>query len=69
MVWQAEYAEFFDFFKLFVPSLVNYGIPAAVMYFAVPTNSLKKPTKKLCGYENKVLLLSVLCFVDYFNRC
>ncbi|NOS74251.1 MAG: sodium:proton antiporter NhaD [Methyloglobulus sp.] len=36
MVWQAEYAEFFDFFKLFVPSLVNYAIPAAVMYFALP---------------------------------
>jgi Na+/H+ antiporter NhaD/arsenite permease-like protein len=36
MVWQAEYAEFFDFFKLFIPSAVNYGVPAAVMYFAVP---------------------------------
>jgi Na+/H+ antiporter NhaD/arsenite permease-like protein len=36
MVWQAEYAEFFDFFKLFVPSLINYAVPAAVMYFALP---------------------------------
>jgi Na+/H+ antiporter NhaD/arsenite permease-like protein len=36
MVWQAGYAEFFDFFKLFIPSLVNYAVPAAVMYFAVP---------------------------------
>jgi Na+/H+ antiporter NhaD/arsenite permease-like protein len=36
MVWQAGYAEFFDFFKLFIPSVVNYAIPAAVMYFAVP---------------------------------
>ncbi|PPD19962.1 MAG: sodium:proton antiporter [Methylomonas sp.] len=36
MVWQAGYAEFFDFFKLFIPSVVNYGVPAAVMYFAVP---------------------------------
>ncbi len=36
MVWQAEYAEFFDFFKLFIPSAVNYGVPAAVMYFALP---------------------------------
>jgi len=41
MVWQAEYAEFFDFFKLFVPSLVNYGVPAAVMYFAVPDEQPK----------------------------
>jgi Na+/H+ antiporter NhaD/arsenite permease-like protein len=36
MVWQAEYAEFFDFFKLFIPSAVNYAVPAVVMYFALP---------------------------------
>jgi Na+/H+ antiporter NhaD/arsenite permease-like protein len=36
MVWQAEYAEFFDFFKLFIPSVVNYAIPATIMYFALP---------------------------------
>lgn len=41
MVWQAEYAEFFDFFKLFIPSLVNYGVPAAVMYLAVPNEQPK----------------------------
>jgi Na+/H+ antiporter NhaD/arsenite permease-like protein len=41
MVWQAEYAEFFDFFKLFIPSVVNYGVPAAVMYFAVPDEQPK----------------------------
>ncbi len=36
MVWQAGYAEFFDFFKLFIPSIVNYVVPAAIMYMAVP---------------------------------
>ncbi|WP_305910276.1 sodium:proton antiporter NhaD [Methylomarinum sp. Ch1-1] len=36
MVWQAGYAEFFDFFKLFVPSAVNYLVPAVFMYMAVP---------------------------------
>ncbi len=36
MVWQAGYAEFFDFFNLFIPSVVNYAVPAAFMYFAVP---------------------------------
>jgi Na+/H+ antiporter NhaD/arsenite permease-like protein len=41
MVWQAEYAEFFDFFKLFIPSVVNYAVPAAVMYFAVPNEQPK----------------------------
>ncbi|MGZ8225641.1 MAG: sodium:proton antiporter NhaD [Methylococcaceae bacterium] len=42
MVWQAEYAEFFDFFKLFIPSTVNYAVPAAVMYFAVPDEQPKQ---------------------------
>ncbi len=36
MVWQAGYAEFFDFFKLFIPSAVNYVVPAVIMYMAVP---------------------------------
>ncbi len=36
MVWQAGYAEFFDFFALFIPSVVNYVIPAFFMYMAVP---------------------------------
>ncbi len=36
MVWQAGYADFFDFFALFIPSVVNYAIPAAFMYFAIP---------------------------------
>ncbi len=36
MVWQAGYAEFFDFFKLFIPSFVNYAVPATFMYFAIP---------------------------------
>jgi Na+/H+ antiporter NhaD/arsenite permease-like protein len=46
MVWQAEYAEFFDFFKLFIPSAVNYGIPAAVMYFAVPNEQPKASSEE-----------------------
>ncbi len=36
MVWQAGYAEFFDFFALFIPSVVNYLVPAYFMYLAVP---------------------------------
>ncbi len=36
MVWQAGYAEFFDFFKLFIPSIVNYVVPAFFMSQAVP---------------------------------
>ena len=41
MVWQAGYAEFFDFFKLFIPSVVNYVVPAFFMWQAVPDEQPK----------------------------
>ncbi|MEM9533191.1 MAG: sodium:proton antiporter NhaD [Pseudomonadota bacterium] len=36
MVWQAGLVDFATFFALFVPSVVNYVIPAAAMHFAIP---------------------------------
>lgn len=36
MVWQAGLVDFTTFFALFIPSVVNYAVPAAIMYFAVP---------------------------------
>ncbi|MEO5596436.1 MAG: sodium:proton antiporter NhaD [Lysobacteraceae bacterium] len=36
MVWQAHKAEFFEFFRIFLPSLVNWLIPALLMFFALP---------------------------------
>ena len=36
MVWQAHKAEFFEFFRLFVPSVVNWAVPALCMHFALP---------------------------------
>ncbi len=41
MVWQKGKLSFFEFFVLFVPSLVNWAVPAAIMYFAIPN---EKPT-------------------------
>lgn len=43
MVWQAGKESFFNFFHLFIPSALNYLVPAAIMHFAVPKLS---PTKK-----------------------
>jgi NhaD family Na+/H+ antiporter len=39
MVWQSGHATFFEFFSLFIPSVVNYVVPAAIMSFAVPNES------------------------------
>lgn len=36
MIWQSGQADFFDFFALFIPSVINYAIPATFMYMAVP---------------------------------
>lgn len=36
MVWQAGILPFFTFFKLFIPGVVNWLVPAAIMATAVP---------------------------------
>ncbi len=71
MVWQAGYAEFFDFFKLFIPSVVNYAVPAFFMAQAVPdlqpkaTNEaavqLKPGALQICG----LFLLTIMSAVSF----
>ncbi|MGD8999010.1 MAG: sodium:proton antiporter NhaD [Granulosicoccaceae bacterium] len=41
MVWQKGIIEFWTFFNLFIPSAVNFLVPAAIMHFAIPN---EKPT-------------------------
>ncbi len=36
MVWQAGQVEFFEFFDLFLPAIVNFAIPALIMSFFIP---------------------------------
>ena len=36
MVWQKGIVEFWSFFLLFIPSAVNFLVPAAIMHFAIP---------------------------------
>ncbi|RMD71611.1 MAG: sodium:proton antiporter, partial [Gammaproteobacteria bacterium] len=36
MVWQKGIVDFWTFFTLLIPSLVNFLVPAALMHFAVP---------------------------------
>lgn len=63
MVWQAEYAEFFDFFKLFIPSAVNYGVPAAVMYFAVPNEQPKASSEEAVQLKPGAIVICVMFLV------
>ncbi|TBR44199.1 sodium:proton antiporter [Marinomonas agarivorans] len=39
MVWQKDVLPFWDFFSLFIPSVVNVLVPACIMQFALPKGS------------------------------
>ncbi len=43
MVWQKGMLEFGEFFALFIPSVVNFVIPAAIMHFSLPIGTPAKP--------------------------
>ncbi|MCB6179617.1 sodium:proton antiporter NhaD [Rhodobacter sp. Har01] len=49
MVWQAGKLSFFEFFVLFIPSLVNWAVPAAIMFFAVPDEKPPAVTDRAKG--------------------
>ncbi len=64
MVWQKGVVKFEQFFALFIPSLVNWLVPAAIMAFAVPSG---RPTVsadlfrvKYGGYVVAMLFLLTL---------
>ncbi len=39
MVWQKGKVEFFEFFVLFFPSVINWLVPAALMHFGLPVDA------------------------------
>lgn len=41
MVWQKGIVDFTQFFSLFVPSLINFVVPAAIMHFAIKNETAK----------------------------
>ncbi|WP_206485858.1 sodium:proton antiporter NhaD [Thalassotalea sp. G2M2-11] len=41
MVWQSGHIDFFGFFALFIPSLINFILPASIMSFAIPNETPK----------------------------
>lgn len=72
MVWQAGIVDFFKFFNIFVPSVVNYIIPATIMYFFVPKDSPEISTEKVFMKRGgKVIiflgLLTIFCAVNFHN--
>lgn len=62
MVWQKDKVSFFEFFALFVPSLVNWLVPAVIMQFAVPrkTPAAHLETVRAKPGSNGVIVLFAL---------
>ncbi len=72
MVWQKGILQFFNFFLLFIPSLVNYLVPALIMHFAVPQVSpapssevvaMKVGAKRIMG----LFFLTICTAVSFHN--
>ena len=65
MVWQANKLEFFDFFKLFIPALISFIIPACCISYFID-NELVKPiteTIKLKFGAKRVLILFLITII------
>jgi len=72
MVWQAGIVEFFTFFKIFFPSVINYVIPASIMYFFIPNDKPKISSDKVyIKRGGKVIiflgLLTIFSAVNFHN--
>ncbi len=70
MVWQKGIIDFFGFFPLFVPSLVNWLVPAVLMHFAVPdlkpkTSSVDVPMKRGARRILALFLLTIATAVSF----
>jgi Na+/H+ antiporter NhaD/arsenite permease-like protein len=60
MVWQRGKADFFDFFHLFIPSLINFIVPAALLQFAVPTALPKSYGEKRIRMKPGAIIVALL---------
>jgi NhaD family Na+/H+ antiporter len=72
MVWQKGVVEFWTFFALFIPSLVNFLVPAAIMQFAVPRglpHDHNKPVRMKSGAITVIVLflLTIVTAVSIHN--
>lgn len=64
MVWQSGHVKFFGFFALFIPSLINFLIPAAIMSFAIPNETPKASGEKVFLKKGAIsICLLFLCTI------
>lgn len=72
MVWQKGVVGFSTFFALFIPSIVNFVVPAAIMHFAVPNEKPETSDEKVDMRDGAVriiflFLLTIITAVSFHN--
>ena len=80
MVWQKGNVEFAQFFQLFIPSVVNYVVPALIMNFALPggapakTSTLKYASGRLMKHGGMTIvglfvltIATAICFHQFLE--
>lgn len=72
MVWQKGIIDFWGFFALFIPAVVNFTVPAAIMHFAIPNekptaSSEQTPMKRGALVIVVLFLLTIVTAVSFHN--
>jgi len=73
MVWQKGIVQFSEFFHLFIPSVVNFIIPAFIMQFAIPSGKPKAQSGEMTPIKHGGLvivglfILTIITAVSFHN--
>lgn len=75
LVWQSGVVPFVDFYSLFIPAVVNFVLPAAIMHFWIPKEYPsaigKAPQMKRGGFAMIALFLltiiTAVCFENFLK--
>ncbi|HLF98167.1 MAG TPA: sodium:proton antiporter NhaD [Methylococcaceae bacterium] len=75
LVWQKGVVPFGDFFSLLVPSVVNFAVPAAIMYFFIPgahpapvtqVQPMKRGARRIMALF-LFTIVTAACFENFLN--
>ena len=72
MVWQKGILDFWTFFLLFIPSLINFVVPALLMHFAVPDEKPDAVTEAVTMKRGAVAIIllfgcTIITAVSFHN--
>lgn len=75
LVWQKEKVPFVDFFHLLAPSIVNFALPAAIMFLFIPKQRPKavdrrmpiKPGGKTIVVLFLLTIVTAVCFENFLH--